>query len=444
MKLFKGFAQIGPLSNNNQGVVAPIGEISPISLTFTREKSLHTDATYGELLLIGFSYKEDEIVTPVPDATAEACLRIMDWVYQRSQSGVLTASKDSFQQLFIQEMGSEFDLIESGTHVEYNTFYAPEYVIVSPYQESTEINWKIWFSDEAFYNQFDETEIKVIHPIENVDLFIDSFFDVQAVVSAISIADIITRTELEKSVYPFSVMRADTFEWRDPINPDNRFQISWTTLIYGEAGNNADSVKTAIQNAILANSQYDRETWADYFPDLFTSTEFIITPFWHKYSVPDMTRESGVHAGAVGVLDAVEICRATGKGTNYTDTHVSDKLAIAGTQYKSIMLGIVGGPDNLDGIDEFYKKYPDYMNVPTTHLDFYRMSAKTREFYMILAGMLEKAESLTSSAGIPRGYNRLIRDGVVYLALTHERFLYLVVSKESVLEIAETLGQIEG
>jgi hypothetical protein len=96
------------------------------------------------------------------------------------------------------------------------------------------------------------------------------------------------------------------------------------------------------------------------------------------------------------------------------------------------MLAVVGGPENRDGIDQFIERYPDYINVPTTHVDFMQMKEETRQFCLILAEMLMHAEEMTRDSGVPTGFNRLIRDDVVYIAKSFNKFLYLVVTKYSV------------
>ena len=61
------------------------------------------------------------------------------------------------------------------------------------------------------------------------------------------------------------------------------------------------------------------------------------------------------------------------------------------------------------------------------------MKEATRVFInTILDPMLMHAEELTLNSGVPAGFNRVVRDGVVYIARSYNKFLYLVVTKYSV------------
>jgi hypothetical protein len=42
---------------------------------------------------------------------------------------------------------------------------------------------------------------------------------------------------------------------------------------------------------------------------------------------------------------------------------------------------------------------------------------------------------MTATTAPPTGFNRTVRDGVMYLSKTYQKFLYLVVCKESFDEI---------
>lgn len=432
MKIFKAFAHIGPLVDNALDVVAPIGELSPMSKTFTRRPTANVTADYPNETLVGFSYIVDEVPTVVDDATAYSCLTAINWTYSQARLGTFTTDKDSYQQPFITQFGQAFDFIGSGIMIQFGNYWCPEYIDFCLHGQSATSLWRVWFADDSFYNQYDEYLIFPVTPIVNLDLFFGDFDDVTALVKAIKQTEIFGRISDARGKFPETVLRNDVFTWQDKNDHSLKIDTDWVTVIYGAAGDNLDAVREAIRDYILDHSTHTRDEWAEIFPDLFTSTEFIWTPMWTKIAIPNEVRETGVYSGITSIQDAMLLCHKTCQGVKYTNDHIDLVLSVVPTNFRSLMCAVVGGPENRDGIDLFVERYPDYINVPTTHPDFMRMTQETRNLVLMIAEMLMYAEEMTPNTGVPHGYNRLTRNGVVYVAKSYEKFLYLVVSQYSV------------
>lgn len=432
MNIFKAFANIGPLTDNTDNKVAPVGELAPMSRTFVRGYTEHVHSDFPGNLLVGFGYKVNDVKQQVPDSVSYSCLKAITWTYSQAKLGVFTNQKDSYQQPFIEHFGAEFDLIASGTMVAFENYYAPEYIEFSPAGQSGVSKWRLWFANESFYNQFDEFEILVVPPLVPVDQFHNDYDTVKPLVAAIKQGDIFDRIRIARGTFPETAIRTDMFQWQDKIDHDRKIDTDWATVIYGEAGNNLDAVKEAIRNYIMANTTHTRDEWAEIFPDLFTSTEFIFTPMWTDYAIPNGDRDHGIYSGQTSIQKAMLMCHATCKGVKYTNAHIDTVLTIVPSLFRSVMCSVVGGPENRSGIDLFYERYPDFINVPTTHVDFQAMSAETKGFVMMINEMIMHAEELTPDSGVPGGFNRITRDGVVYLAKSYGNFLYLVVTQYSV------------
>lgn len=432
MRIFKGFAQIGPLTDNAANVVAPVGELSTRSRTFTKDLTEHVDNAYLGETLIGFSHTNNGVKGRITASDASKILKAVNWIYTQARLSKFTENRESFQQQFISANGSEYDLISSGEMIAFSTYFAPEYIEIAPAGQSANYLWRVWFANESFYNQYDEFEILVVPPITNLNLFFDDYADVKKLIDAVSQGDVFQRLATAVGKYPQTTQRSDMFQWQDRNDPTLKIPTHWVTAHYGLAGNNLDAVKEAIRTYILANSTHDRDEWATIFPDLFTSTEFIITPMWNDYAVPNQVRESGVYSSILPFQKAMALSYKTCKGTKYTNAHIARVISGITALHKAISCAVVGGPENRNGIDILNEKFPDYICVPTTHPDFMLMSEDTRGFVMLLSEMLMHAEELTSNSGVPQNFNRLIRDGVTYLATSYKDFLWLVVTKQTV------------
>ncbi len=435
MEIFKGFAHIGQMVNNVPDEVSLIGEISSDSLSFKRDKKLYVSGDYPNITLIGFTQEVDGVETPFITVNQILAIKASAWTYQQANGGNIDSNMESFQQSFIEHFGLELDLVESGPHVRYsNNLHCPEYIVIAPKNKSTTMNWKIWFSDQAFLNQYDDYIIVPITPVLNMDSLFDTFEVVTGLTVPPDMQGMNDRANDAKGSYPYTALRTWMFNWVDPSNRDAKIPTYWLTLHYGERGNNLDSVKEALRDHILANSDRPREDWAVIYPDIFTSTEIIVIPAFNKVAVPNRARETGVYSPTISTQDAVMLANALCRGVGYNKVHIDSVTEITNCIYRSAALVTVGGPENQNGINTFSKRYPDYISVPTTHVDFGYMAEETRDFTLLLIEMVRLADEMTGSTSLPKGFNRIVRDDVTYVSSSFKGFLWLVPSRQSVME----------
>ena len=430
MKSFKGFAHIGTLADNRDHKDAPVGELSALSQTFTRDQTKHTSGANPGFMLRGFSYYVDDVKTQFPDVDALAILAKIDWVYGKARLGTLTTDVLSVRNAWITDNAATHDLLETGEMVLFDTNkWCPSYIVFAP--KGTTTRWKIWFAEAAFFNQFDEYIFNHVKPLTNLDDFCLDYVNLKPKLAARTLSDSISQVDVLRKSDPETRLRVDPFDWIDPIDRNLKISVDWMSLLWGEAGNNLDATKESLAAWILANSTHTREEWAVIFPDIFTSTELIFVPIWDEFAVPERPRESGIYRGAGNMMAGIAKAKIVAKGVKYTPTHIQAVANDCPTQFKSVRCIVVGGPENRDGKNQLILQHPDWLNVPTTHVDFMRMTELTRGAVMLIMEMLQYAEEMTPTTAPPTGYNRTMRDGVMYLSKTYQKFLYLVVTKHS-------------
>src|SRR5690606_5063539 len=152
-------------------------------------------------------------------------------------------------------------------------------------------------------------------------------------------------------------------------------------------------------------------------------------PLWGNYSVPNRELESGLYSSVTNLQAALQQAQRLVKGDGYTEDYLADNVEVFGAAYKAITVTVAGGPHNRDGIRSFVQRYPDYINVDTTSLDFSRMAPETRRFVLALIELIAVAESMTPDSALPVKFTRLPRDGVLYVAYSLDRFQLIVTSK---------------
>lgn len=431
MYTIKGFANIGALVDNTASIVAPLGELAPIGMTYAREKTFFTHAQKPATSLTVFSAKDANGYRQ-PDSTyTNPIIEMVDWIYMTGNTGAFNSAVTSFESAFISQFGGMFALKRTGKMIRYGSAWCPESVEVEYLTSGEDNTVMIWFSNDAFLAQYDEYEVEIVPPFEALDAFFDTYVNVKAKIDLIKTPETMERIELKANRYPYTRVRIDVFDWVNPVNKDVTIPTEWSVILYGTAADNLDAVREIIVEYILANSTHTREEWAELFPDLFTSTEYVITPFWNSYAIPNRVLESGMYSPTINTKDAATLTKKTVQGPRYTSAWIDENLEITATTYKSVAVGVVASPDNRDKIFSLAEKFEDYILISSVHPDFRRMTARTRDFVLMLTELLKIAESTTPFSTVPIGFNRIRRNGVYYIVRNYERVQYLVVTKYS-------------
>lgn len=432
MYSLKGFVVINSFQDNSVGNVAPLGELSTHSRTYSREIGKYTDTAFPGIAVESFSSKYSDTGMIKAEAVyVNASLTVANWVYQESLAGRLDDNRADFLSAFTSQFSGEGEGFSSGPMVTDGTHWMPEYVIWSVRQSvdgvTTENEIRLWFSDQAFRNQYDEYEILVVPPVSELDDLFGNRDSVQPLLAAQNVSSIFTRVEGLTGGDPYTFLRTETYTWYDPHNDDSTLPTDWTVVIYGQAGDNVDFIRHALTEYVLENSERDREDWLEILPELFRVTEFIIAPLWNQYSIPNQTLQQGIYRPSGRVRNLNAFARAACVG--YPSSHVEDSLEYVNVLYKSLGLLIVGGPENIGGVSRFSQRITDYILVPTTSNDFNRMSPETQEWIILLHELLKEAETAGEFTSLPQGMSTLKREGVLYVAARRNNVNYLVTAK---------------
>jgi len=427
MYQLKGFISILSLIDNTVDVTAPFGELSLWSQTYTRDRGEHENPAIPGYKLSSV-YSTDSIVGRVELNTslANRVLVLGKWIYEyiSSEPNLITPEnlRDQVNSNFINEV-SYFNF---GPFVNAGSVTLPEWF---SYRNLNfpENNIKVWFSDLAFSSQFDETEIVIIPPIDNLDDFFLSPAHVKALIDARSASRTMELIQSAKNKKPETIIRTETFIYANPDFPNVVFNTNWSVLIYGIAGNNLDSIKDSIVNYVLDHSTHTRTEWAILLPDLFKRTEFVFVPNWFSYAIPNKTVQAGIYScitdPKISNIYTKTILR------QYTSEHIDSKIFYFSYPFKAVAINGVPGPDNKSDKINFSEIFPDFINVNTASTDFNRMSLDTQNWSIIFERLLLTAETMTEFSTIPEGLNRVVRDGFIFASINYQSVQYLVAAK---------------
>lgn len=429
----KGFFEYPAYINNTADTVAVLGEISDNSLTYAKDKTILTGSSTPNVGLISFHSVRDETVVPVDGPYYEQTLKLGEYIFNQAQAGTITNNPTALRQMIMAEFNGIVLDFNSGVMKTNGNVWMPEYIEVKLATTDNEDNRVIvWLSDDSFAAQYDGYIIEIIQPILPVDDFFKDPLLVKELLDSYNIVEKLEDAQLRRAQYPYTHLRAFEFDYVHPGDPTKRYPAKWLVLIYGEAGNNPDLIKDAIVKDILDNSTHPREDWETILPDLFLTTEFIFTPLWTKYSVPNSDFRAGLYSPVFDPNADLRYVLRTARGPAYTDVFVRANWQSSVNIYKSLAFGVVGNPQNRNGVTKFYTKFPDYVVSEVGTGDANRVSPDTLEWMMLFSTLIKAAETMTRYTSVPPKVSRMVRDGIVYASAFFKNVNYLVVTKSSV------------
>ena len=438
MYYLQGFVKLLPYIDNTQNTVAPVGELSNIAETFAKDKGEYTNTSQApNVELVSFYSKLDADVFEVPLAIQTTILKMGQFLITRAHNGSSSNDAEALRQALLAEFQGNAKAITVGAMIQVGNEFYPSWLAYEDTKYDNKNEIRIWFSDEAFRSQYNHYEIDVVQPIANLDDFFLDPLDVRELLEKYDTVGKIDEINSRVGNYPYTCLSMKEFNYTDPRNAEWKDPTKWIALVWGDAGNNPDAIKTAIQDYVLKHSSHTREEWAKVLPDLFLNTEYILVPLWTKYSIPNKEIQGGIYSPVINPANDIEIVKKAVKGTGYTDSWISTNAEYTHNIYKSLSIGTVAHPENRNKLFRLSEKFPDYIVVPNDSSDFNRMSPATMTFCQHLSQMLKIAETMTDTSTVTRGYPRVIRDGVVFVSVTIENINYLVVTKSSLTKLTQ-------
>lgn len=426
----KGFGINTNLSNNVKDIVNPIGELSAWSMTYSKDRGVYYQNDTDAIVLMTFSVKDDGVDKVLTVNQRSHILSVLKWLYKANiDKGAEVYAHEMLQSL-TEQFASSATKFTCGEMVsDPSGRWMPEWLAWEVKNQSETTKVRIWFSDDSFKRSYDEHEIVVVPPIENLDDFFKVSQKVKPVVDAVTRTKQMENVQVAKQSKPETVIRTELFNYVDPLDKTNKIPTLWDVLIYGENGNNIDSIKEAIIKHIMANTRKTRAEWAELFPDIFKRTEFTIVPQWNRYAIPNRITEAGIHSPFVDVKGISTFMSPFVR--QYNGTHVTNHTQVFTHPYKSLMLISCSSNENRDNLFKLTDVFPDYIAQSSTFQDFNRQNEPTRDWSEILTEMILTAEEMTQYTDIPKGYTRLVRDGKLYIVKNIDNIHYLVAAKEN-------------
>lgn len=439
--VLKGFIENNDFLDATPGAVSTIGELSTQSSTYSTNKANYfQESTAPDLSLISFTSNDSSTGNvQVPQNLVTQVLSVAAWIYAQTQAtpnpGKIAAATITSGLLAQFETGAQN--FTCGTMVTDGTYWVPEWV---QWENTTDSTYgsiatgntniiKIWLVDASFRTEYDGYQIVVIPPITPLDNFFTTSANVLALIDAVTYVDTINAIQSAKNNNPETVIVGETYDYVDPTNATNLIPTNWTLLIYGPAGNNIDAIQNALINYILANSSHTQAEWTNILPSLFKQTEFTLIPMWDQYAIPNRNQVTGIYSPQANASRALSMMTSVAQA--YPAAHIASNTVVQSFPYNCVPLVSCGSPNNSGNNFQLEDVYLDLLSVPSTNVNFSKMSQATQTFFLMIDQMLIAAETLTEFGNVPVGMSTLTRDGIFYLVSTLNNINYLMVCKSN-------------
>lgn len=437
MNILKGFSSFVDMYNNAKGAVAPFGELTTQSKTFTRDMRVYGNDTYQSTELFVFHCVDDMMarVTPSPSFTNKL-LELNQWVY--SQYKAKTIPADRKKDVFIAAIASqfpEFKEIQIGTILVGDSADArmPDHIQFKLLDSHVQYHVTLWYSNKAFSDQYDVYEIGVFPPLPDVmDLTKNKTYVYNKLLERPQ-DYMLTQAQNIRGESPETALVSRDLLWHDPSDSNATLNTSWGAVIWGIAGYDTEVIKEAIRDYLQTNTDYDK--WPEIYPGLYSENEFVVIPHWENQAISEDGLDIDMFSSGINVGEALRTTKRY-LPSGYTQTINADEFLLKHCEiyqavWRTMMVSIVGNPNNQGKVFSLKEIYPDYIAIPTRDPDVQRMSVQTQEFSLLLTKALEIALNYSSIDTVQGEFFRIIRRGLHYIAFDHAGYSYPVLTKYS-------------
>lgn len=431
----KAFMQLSASLINTPNTVAEFGELSNISLTYSRNQKTYVNSNPSTMVLRAFYTKSSDNIVEIPGVIKNKVFEVTQWIMDTQFGTNAYNTKNAFLSALTNQFGTQLSGLNCGDMISntegqfFPTWIGFTQLNIANTEFYSSNLIKIWYADESFRTEYDENEIIVIPPVSDLEGLFSSKATVQNNLTNFRNNELINKINTVITVNPSTEVRDEVYLWKEQTNPLNTLNTIWTVIIYGRLDGNSDYIKDAVRSYIAANSSRTETAWRALIPDIYLNTEFYIFPKWANMAIAERDIQVGQYSPMI--LLTKELAYIKSFLTIIPESHVNTYLTSIPFQYKSLNALVISGNENRDNIFSIKTLFPDFLNVPTTDSLFNLQSVKTKEWVIQMGHVLETAEKTGIFDPVPTGMSKILRNNILYITFKYDNIEYLVSTKSS-------------
>lgn len=424
----KAFVGVTTYSDNSANTVAPVGELSKLSRSFSRDIKLYPNPDNQTILLNLFASHDDsssDYLEPSVEVMAEM-QKIAKWVIAQGDLALAPTDLPSY----IDSLTGHFvDMTGAFNVGELRTYGDGSYASSVGYVTET-YSWKLWFADDSFQAQYDEYHVETVFPVDDIDDLHREYPHVQGLLEKATSTVMLDKIRQIEIDFPSTINKGEDYTWHDLADSATTMPISFAVVIYGKAGDNVDVIREAIVRDILAVSRYDRSAWAKVLPELFSPNEMVFIPFWEAVLDAYDPLNDDIYRSTFFPDEITNL--AVHYTPNFSPSHIRSFHNAVPTLFRGIVMAATPH-EPLDDKESpaFCVMYPDYILTDSLSPDFHRMSEKTRAMVNNINYLLRYAEEYNDYYVLPAGFSRTVRSNFEFITLNFDGYLYHALTKRS-------------
>lgn len=421
--LILGFAEIPSLANNTAGVVASVGELSLKARTYSREKQFIATNTEPGLELVVFKASVDGTHLGSLDSTY--CAEVLTLLNTIRNNFDNTISLDDF---LLANAGVKFSSFEHGTIISQDGTFLPSYVSFT-HSDNGGVDYKIWFSDAYFLNEYEGYELVIIPPCVDVNALNGSYEDVLAALTSYTYPLQVAGIEAAKGDFPYSELTVYSLDWTDPNDPSITHTIDWTVIGYGKQALRTENILAAIRTYLATEGDIPAEDWVNFFPVLDTVNTFTLIPMWDNIA---LSAGEGIDSLLRPMITITEILsKGPAIMIGRTESDFKDNAEMFTLLYKNTMVICMPDGNNTEDALSFVGLFPDYTVIELNDQSADRLSAETQSIIVTLDSMVRACYKDTGSNHLTTGTTRIHVGGVNFLEASNNNIVYRMATRES-------------
>ena len=425
----KGFILNAELKNNTPGAIARFGELSTHCRTFSKDVQEISNPGIPSISVAVFSHHNvaNKIQVAVSHVYADLVLEMSAWLHASSVAFTATTTQLDVVAAFVNRFEANVSNVTVGPMVGIAGRYMPTRLQTTiTMQGMEELSLTLWTTNAEFETGYDEYEIVIVPPLDNIDVFMGAYSAVHDQMTIVNPVRDLTRIESALAKKPATHTVASAINWVDPTQPTRKVPTTWYALIYGSRGNTSDAINEALRAYILANSTSAESNWRIVMPDLFRVTRFLMIPLWASIAIAGRTSIAGIYspvASSTAITEAIQTISAD-IGINKANYEVFNH------PFRSLSLVVLSGDDNREDALRLGMAVPDYIASESTHEDFNRQALATQEFSNLIGTLIRTAENYTSGSALESGLRVIVFDGYTCLAGKYDSIEYIIRTKK--------------